>query len=73
MYEFITVQSGTTSNPEMCDDPMGLDDGMMSDQQISVSSEMDKNHTKANLKLGGDSVWQPVTNSPTEFIQVSFF
>ena len=49
---------------------MGLDDNSMSDQQISVSSELDRNHGIPNLKLSDDSAWQPLTNSPTEFIQV---
>jgi hypothetical protein len=54
----------------MCEDPMGLDDGMMSDQQVSVSSELNHNHSKASLKLSDDNSWQPLTNSPTEFVQV---
>jgi hypothetical protein len=54
----------------MCEDPMGLDDGMMSDQQVSVSSELNHNHSKASLKLSDENSWQPLTNSPTEFVQV---
>lgn len=49
---------------------MGLDEGYMSDQQISVSSELDNNHTKNNLRLSDDNAWQPLINSKTEFVQV---
>ncbi|KAJ3643777.1 hypothetical protein Zmor_026489 [Zophobas morio] len=70
-YELTTLHP-TTSPPPQCDDPMGLDDNSMSDQQISVSSELDRNHGIPNLKLSDDSAWQPLTNSPTEFIQFDF-
>ncbi|EFA10333.2 hemocytin [Tribolium castaneum] len=71
LYEFITIHAATSPKP-MCDDPMGLDDQMMSDQQVTVSSELDNNHTKANLRVNGDDVWQPLTNSVTEFVQFDF-
>ncbi|RZC42307.1 hemocytin, partial [Asbolus verrucosus] len=73
LYEFITVHPLTTvTTPPMCDDPMGLNDGMMSDQQISVSSELDEDHSKSNLKINDVNTWQPLTNSPVEFIQFDF-
>jgi von Willebrand factor len=74
LYEFITQKPLATVAPtvSMCEDPMGLDDGMMSDQQVSVSSELNHNHSKASLKLSDDNSWQPLTNSPTEFVQFDF-
>lgn len=68
-YEFITI---STAKPKFCKDPMGLEDNTMSDQQVSVSSELDQNHGKKYLKLNSTNSWQPLSNSPTEFVQFDF-
>lgn len=44
---------------------------MLSDQQIVVSSELPPDHDKTHLKLTGNEPWQPLTNSPMEWVQVS--
>lgn len=64
------VPISTVRTPLLCDESMGLDEGYMSDQQISVSSELDNNHTKSSLRLSDDNAWQPLINSKTEFVQV---
>lgn len=55
----------------LCDDEMGLSDGSLVDQQISVSSEA-TGHGKKHIRLNGDDVWQPLTNSATEWVQFDF-
>lgn len=56
----------------MCDDPMGVEDGTLSPQQVTVSSEKGPGNTKEDLKINGPSAWQPLTNTPTEFVQFDF-
>lgn len=56
--------------PLHCDDQMGLSSGEMGTHQISTSSDLSPEHDKESLKLNGTSSWQPLTNSPTEWIQV---
>lgn len=51
---------------------MGLGDGMMADQQVSVSSELGPKFSKKNLKIEGNSAWQPIANTPTEWIKFNF-
>lgn len=59
--------------PKYCEDPMGLGDGTMSDQQVSVSSELSPKHSKKFLKINNvESAWQPLTSNPTEWIQFDF-
>lgn len=58
-------------NKQQCDDEMGLGDGKMSDRQISISSEFSREFSKQNLKITGNKSWQPLSNSPTEWILVS--
>lgn len=57
---------------KMCEDPLGVSSGMMADTQITVSSELNPECSKSHLKIDGDGAWQPLINSPTEWIQVSF-
>ncbi|KAJ8974052.1 hypothetical protein NQ317_002298, partial [Molorchus minor] len=83
-YEYITTLSictyiynfrfkkPTTIKPELCDDSMGLSDGKMGDHQISTSSDLSPKHSKSYLRLNSDSAWQPLSNSPTEWIQFDF-
>lgn len=62
----------TTPRPIVCTDPMGLGDGMMADQQVSVSSELAPKVAKENIIIDGPSAWQPLSNTPTEWIQFNF-
>lgn len=63
----------TTAAPkETCTDPMGLSDGRMVAEQVLVSSETGPEHDKTQLSVGGESGWQPITNSPTEWVEVPF-
>nr|CAH7739498.1 unnamed protein product [Callosobruchus chinensis] len=69
-YGPLTVKP--TMMPQYCDDPMGIDDGSMSEQQISTSSELSPDRSKKHLKISSESAWQPLTNSPTEWILFDF-
>lgn len=62
----------TTARPVVCTDPMGLGDGMMADQQVSVSSELEAKVGKKHIIIDGPSAWQPLSNTPTEWIQFNF-
>lgn len=44
--------------------------GDMSEQQVTTSSELSPDYGKAQLKLNSVLAWQPLTNSPTEWILV---
>lgn len=67
----VVPTTGSTPPQPYCIDPMGIGDGMMNDQQISVSSELQPHHTKQQVKLKSKFGWQPITNSPLEWIQVN--
>lgn len=62
----------TTEKPKYCDDEMGVNNGNMSPSQYSVSSEFGPEHSKHHLKLDDHSAWQPLTNSPMEFVEFDF-
>lgn len=71
--EGATTVPYVTATPEetkFCDDEMGVNNGALASTQISVSSELTKGN-KDDLKLSGTG-WQPLTNSPTEFVQFDF-
>lgn len=55
----------------VCDDPMGVSNELMADVQITVSSELGPDYSKKHLKINDNSAWQPLTNSPTEFVEVN--
>ncbi|KAL1513261.1 hypothetical protein ABEB36_002690 [Hypothenemus hampei] len=56
----------------LCDDEMGLGNGLLSDQQIRTSSEISSDHSKRQVRLNSDSFWQPLTNSVTEWVEFDF-
>lgn len=78
MYEKTTPYIEEEIKP-MCDDPLGLESGIMTPSQIKVSS------TKASpskskpvkpsdlLKLSSPKGWTPMINSPNEFVLVSIY
>lgn len=67
-YEPVTV---VPENIKFCDDEMGVNNGALAPDQISVSSEL-KTNSKNHLKLDDKTAWQPHTNSPTEFVHFNF-
>ncbi|XP_066254573.1 hemocytin [Euwallacea similis] len=67
-YEFLT----TPFKVALCDDQMGLSNGLLVDQQIRVSSEASEEVGKKQIRLNSDSSWQPLTNSMTEWVEFDF-
>lgn len=65
-----TASTRTTIKP-ICDDPLGVADSKLSLDQIKVSSEK-AGHEKPSLKIDGPTAWQPLTNSPTEWVMFNF-
>lgn len=65
-----TEVTPTTETTPYCMDEMGVNNGMMADAQISVTSELNSNHDKEHLKLDSTTGWRPLTNSPFEWLQV---
>lgn len=75
--EIIGCQQLTTTGPSKmigptCDDAMGVESQLMNDGQISVSSDRTPEKLSSKLSLASKSSWQPLANSPTEWIQFDF-
>lgn len=51
---------------------MGFSEGLMSPQQVSVSSELNDKVGKNQIAIDGPSAWQPLSNTPTEWIKFNF-
>ncbi|KAF5285691.1 hypothetical protein FQR65_LT13076 [Abscondita terminalis] len=62
----------TYTPPILCSDPLGITNGLMADQQITVSSETPPAHTKKMIRFDNQAGWQPYTSSPSEWIQIDF-
>lgn len=61
------------TDPPMCDDPMGVDNGKMSPPQVTVSSQKDKDAKPLELlKQTSKYGWIPNLSSPNEFIIFDF-
>lgn len=56
----------------LCDEPMGVDNGQMSPQQVKVSSVKTGLQPFTALKLSAKKGWNPHINSPNEFVQFDF-
>lgn len=56
----------------MCDEPMGVDNGKMSPQQIKVSSVKHGLKPFDAIKLSTKHGWTPNINSPNEFVHFDF-
>ncbi|KOX75564.1 Hemocytin [Melipona quadrifasciata] len=54
----------------VCDDPMGLDNGLIFSEQVSVSSS--STNLLPNLKLSSSSVWHPKLDNPHQFVKIDF-
>ena len=57
----------TTAAPSTCTDPMGLENGLIGDQQVAVSSLAPG---VKGLRLGGPDAWSPAVNSRNEYVAV---
>ncbi len=59
----------TTPTPldEVCNDQMGLENGLLRDSQLTLSSV---NGTFNQIRLGSDSAWIPAINSRKEYVKV---
>ncbi|KAH1005493.1 hypothetical protein HUJ04_006464 [Dendroctonus ponderosae] len=68
-FEYLTTQLPKVAH---CDDEMGLRNGSMVDQQISVSSEASQAVGKIHIRLNSESSWQPLSDSTTEWVQLDF-
>lgn len=51
---------------------MGVNNGALSPDQISVSSQLESGYNKNHLKLDDATAWQPLINSLTEFVEFNF-
>lgn len=56
----------------MCDEPMGVDNEQLSYYQVKVSSEKTIGQLFYGLKINGSAAWQPLANSPNEWIKFNF-
>ncbi|XP_057325268.1 hemocytin-like isoform X2 [Microplitis mediator] len=54
----------------ICDDTMGLNNGLMKEQQITASSTLDK--IFPNVQLSSSGIWRPLLDNPTQFIEFDF-
>ncbi|XP_043601962.1 hemocytin isoform X2 [Bombus pyrosoma] len=54
----------------VCDDPMGLDNGLIFPEQVSVSSS--STDLLPNLKLSSPSIWHPKLDNPYQFVKIDF-
>ncbi|XP_030749920.1 hemocytin [Sitophilus oryzae] len=59
-------------HPSLCDDEMGLSNGSLVNQQIKVSSELSSQFSKKYIRLNNLNFWQPLSDSPTEWVQFDF-
>ncbi|KAJ8683258.1 hypothetical protein QAD02_019050 [Eretmocerus hayati] len=55
----------------VCHDQMGFDNGLMSQQQILVSSSF-QDDGKSSLRLSSQGIWRPLLDSPDQFVQFDF-
>ncbi|KDR23192.1 Hemocytin, partial [Zootermopsis nevadensis] len=71
----ITSVGFTSTSYEVCRDQMGLENGMMADQQFTASSVYDKDERfgPAEARLNGDTSWVPATHNRNQWIQFDFF
>ncbi|KAL0131073.1 hypothetical protein PUN28_002574 [Cardiocondyla obscurior] len=60
--------SEKTARPT-CEDSMGLDDGLMALQQVSVSSS---SYLVQNLRLSAEGAWRATLDNPYQYVQFNF-
>ncbi|KAK0088266.1 hypothetical protein PV326_004912 [Microctonus aethiopoides] len=64
-----TVHDVWNKNP-ICDDPMGLDNGIMVEEQVVASSTLD--NLIPNLKLSSSGIWRPKFDNPNQYVEFDF-
>ena len=57
---------------EDCPLTLGMEDGRVPDNDVTVSSEADGNHTANHGRLNSESYWKPAINGTGEWLQVCF-
>nr|XP_034190302.1 hemocytin [Osmia lignaria] len=65
----VTVITDKIISP-VCDEPMGVDNGLIYPEQLSTSSS--STDLLPNLKLSSPSVWHPKLDNPHQFIEIDF-
>ena len=56
-----------------CRDPMGLENGVIFDHQLTASSELSESHSADNGRLSSSSAWSPEMFAKTPYLQVTMF
>ncbi|XP_046603352.1 hemocytin isoform X1 [Neodiprion virginianus] len=64
-------QRKVTVMRSICNDPLGLDDSIMSDQQIAASSSYDR--LLPNLRLSSDGIWRAKKDNPHQYVEFDFY
>ncbi|XP_063975011.1 hemocytin [Diachasmimorpha longicaudata] len=54
----------------ICDDPMGLDNGILVEEQVTASSYLDS--LIPSLKLSSPGIWRPQLDNPNQFVEFNF-
>lgn len=68
-----TTASAKMLAKPMCEDSMGVEDEELDiDTQVLVSSERSSERSKNDLPMNSDSAWQPLIDSPAEWVQFDF-
>ena len=57
---------------EKCHLPLGLENGILKDNQITASTYFDEEHQPYYSRLRNDSYWRPSEDDVAPWIQVSF-
>lgn len=81
IHELTTITPSTVGLPEttihevtikepICDDHMGLDDGLMVEEQVVASSSLD--NLISGLKLSAPGIWRPALDNPHQYVQFDF-
>lgn len=70
----LTIFPTVTPTPsvEVCQDPMGLENGLISDSQLSASSTYDSSLSPTNGRLGSDVAWAAAILSDDQYLQIDF-
>lgn len=56
----------------LCDEPMGIDNGLLQPAQIQVSSKKSNINTYDLIKLSTPEGWRPIIDSPNEYVLIDF-
>lgn len=73
MKSFLGFQITTTMVPPICTDELGSATHPLSEEQVTVSSSKDTDDYKSTRSTLKSQMWEPLINSPSEWIQVLIF